>query len=170
MAAEDEGVAQLAEEKAALAEEGEEPLLRRLGARRAVGPTYLEELASKWEEEEDDVPIAHLRRREVGGPSGVPEEPRDRPGGPSLEPVEGRPSPEREVARPGGGDGGGAPPTTPTGVQEPLVVEEEPLRREEEPLGVRQRCPSRGLGRRAGIQPTSFMEASWLTGTCTTPP
>ena len=84
MAAEDEGAAPLAEEEAALAEEEEVPLLRRSGARRTAGPTYLEELASKWgQPEEDDVPIAHLRRRETGGPSGVSGELWDRPGGPS---------------------------------------------------------------------------------------
>ena len=161
MAAEDEGVAQLAEEEAALAEEEEEPLLHRSGARRAAGPTYLEKLASKWEEEEDDVPIAHLRRREVGGPSGVPEEPRDRPGGPSLEPVEGRPLPEREAARPGGGEGGGVPPTKSTRVQEPPAVEEEPPSREEEPLGG-EAAASQSWTQEKGRDPASFFYGSEL--------
>ena len=101
MAAEDEGAAPLAEEEAALAEEEEMPLLSRSGARRSAGPTYLEGMAADWGcREDDDVPIAHLRRREAGGPSGVPEELRDRPGGPSLESVGGRLAPEREEAFP----------------------------------------------------------------------
>ena len=64
-----------AEQAAALAEEEEEPLLRRSRTRRAASPEYLEGEALRWAEELDDVPIARLRRREVGGPSGVPEEP-----------------------------------------------------------------------------------------------
>ena len=55
-----------AEQAAALAEEEEEPLLRRSRTRRAASPTYLEGEALRWAEEQDDVPIARLRRREVG--------------------------------------------------------------------------------------------------------
>ena len=115
----------------------------------------------KWEEDENDVPIAHLRRREVGGPSGVPEEPRGRPGGSSLDSVGGRLSPEREAAHPGGVDGGGAPPTTPAGVQEPLVVEEEPPRREEGPLGG-EAAASQSWTREEGRDPASFFYGSEL--------
>ena len=58
-------------EEAALAEEEEMPLLRRSGARRTASQTYLEELASKWgRRDEDDVPIAHLRRREPSPSAG----------------------------------------------------------------------------------------------------
>ena len=90
MAAGEEGAAPVAEEEAALAEEEEVPLIRRSGARRAAGPTFLEGMAAEWgRQEDDDVPIAHLRRRQSGGSSGVPEELQDGLGGPSLEPVVG---------------------------------------------------------------------------------
>ena len=139
------------------------PLLRRSGARRTAGPTFLEGMAADWgRREDDDVPIAHLRCREARrGPSGIPEEQRDRPGGPSLEPVGGRLAPEREEARPGDRDGGGVPPATSTRVQEPLVVEGEPPGREEEPLGGGAAEP-RVWTREEGRVPASFFYGSEL--------
>ena len=155
---EEEGGAPVAEQEAALAEEEEEPLLRRSRVRRAASPTYLEREALKWEEEQDDVPIAHLRRREVGGPSGVPEEPRDRPGGPSLESVGGRSSPEREEAPTGGAVGGSVPPATQAGVQKPPVVEEVPSER-----GGDEASASRPWTREEGRDPASFFYGSELS-------
>jgi len=152
-----------AEQAAALAEEEEEPLLRRLRTRRATTPEYLEGEALRWAKElRDDVPIAHLRRREVGGPSGAPEEPRDRPGGPSLEAVGGRSSPEREEAPSGGAVGGSAPPATQAGVQKPPVVEEVPSERGGEPLGD-EASASRPWTREEGRDPASFFYGSELS-------
>ena len=121
MVAEEEGAALAEEEEAALAEEEEPPLICRSGGRRAADLTPLETLAAEWSRrEDDDVPIAQLRRRHPGEAPGVQEEEQGRPEGPSLEPVAGRLVPEREGAQPGAGPAGFVPPATSTGVQEPL--------------------------------------------------
>ena len=167
MVAEEEREALAEEEGAALAEEEEVPLIRWTVARRTTGLTSLESLAAEWgHRDDDDVPIAQLRRRHSAGSSGVPEEEQGRPEGSSLEPVVGQLAPEREEARPGAGSEGVVPPATSTGVQEPPTMEEEPPATDEEPLeggAAGSRVWSREEGR-------DLARASWRTITCATPP